>query len=239
MSLIHFRIDSLCYSTYRPNKDGSNLFYDTSSKSLFLSLNRSENLLFSGSVIISVCQGEVEFSRYTMSMETPPIELICDKNAPIPVVRVKPRENEGFKLHKIADGVLWNVNGHTAIVRIERANGGADLNVKTFDEIPRDVCEYFRPLREPRHGYCALREFPAPARSIPDVSIVCGSRKSGRRTLCRLLLNELIGRNGAAAFIDVNHNDNEVTPSGLVSLHVLDIPIFGKCFEFVMICYGA
>ncbi|CAE6391249.1 unnamed protein product [Rhizoctonia solani] len=62
------------------------------------------------------------------------------------------------------------------------------------------------------------------------VVLVRGSKNSGKSTFSRLLANNLTGRYHRVAFIDCDLGQSEFTPAGMVSLNVLEAPIFGPPF---------
>eukprot|EP00899_Mesostigma_viride_P020554 jgi/Mesvir1/284/Mv13615-RA.1 len=64
--------------------------------------------------------------------------------------------------------------------------------------------------------------FP-PLRSLA----ICGPKNAGKSTFARLTINRLLSRFPVVAFLDTDLGQPEFTPPGLVSLHLLDQPVFG------------
>lgn len=70
----------------------------------------------------------------------------------------------------------------------------------------------------------------APSAAPPEGNIsvlVCGAKGVGKSTVCRLLVNRMLGRHTQVAFLDCDLGQPEFTPPGLVSLHKLDTPVLG------------
>eukprot|EP00775_Hariotina_reticulata_P002768 gene2768-3061_t len=68
----------------------------------------------------------------------------------------------------------------------------------------------------------------APPTPSPPVVAVLGSKGTGKSAFARLLVNSLLsGGCGAVAFLDLDPGQPELTPPGLLSLHVLQQPLFG------------
>ncbi|CAM9444074.1 unnamed protein product, partial [Phaeothamnion confervicola] len=85
-----------------------------------------------------------------------------------------------------------------------------------------------RPASSSSAAVAALLGAMAPPPPPPSV-LVCGAKGTGKSALCRLLVNRLLGRYGAVAFIDADTGQPELTPPGLVSAHVItaDAPLLG------------
>ncbi|MCO5573839.1 hypothetical protein L7F22_027614 [Adiantum nelumboides] len=59
------------------------------------------------------------------------------------------------------------------------------------------------------------------------ISLICGGKNTGKSTFARYLINSLLDRYGRVGFLDTDVGQPEFTPSGCLSLHVLDKPIIG------------
>ncbi|CAG8503501.1 18612_t:CDS:2 [Acaulospora morrowiae] len=69
--------------------------------------------------------------------------------------------------------------------------------------------------------------------SIPPVSIICGHQNVGKSTFSRYLINSLFNVCPKVAYVESDIGQPEFTPSGLVSLNILDSPIFGPSFTHI------
>ncbi|GAB4817782.1 hypothetical protein N2152v2_004828 [Parachlorella kessleri] len=63
--------------------------------------------------------------------------------------------------------------------------------------------------------------------AAPAVIVVCGSKKAGKSTFCRQLVNSLLNHHPTVAFMDTDCGQAEFTPPGLVSLSMLTQPVLG------------
>ncbi|CAM9445586.1 unnamed protein product [Laminaria digitata] len=57
--------------------------------------------------------------------------------------------------------------------------------------------------------------------------LVCGAKGVGKSSMCRFLVNRLLGRHPTVAYMDCDLGQPEFTPPGQVSLHLLDAPVVG------------
>ncbi|KAH7930345.1 hypothetical protein BV22DRAFT_1079330 [Leucogyrophana mollusca] len=64
----------------------------------------------------------------------------------------------------------------------------------------------------------------------PPTYLVKGPKKSGKSTFARTLLNRLLARYKRVAFIECDLGQSEFTPGGMVTLHIIDHPVFGPPF---------
>ncbi|KAI7852225.1 hypothetical protein BDC45DRAFT_550534 [Circinella umbellata] len=64
-------------------------------------------------------------------------------------------------------------------------------------------------------------------RQSPCVGIVCGSKDMGKSTFSRYLMNALLNKHQKIAYLETDVGQSEFTPSGMVSLHIIESPIMG------------
>ena len=57
--------------------------------------------------------------------------------------------------------------------------------------------------------------------------LVCGAKGVGKSSMCRFLVNRMLGRHPTVAYMDCDLGQPELTPPGQVSLHLLDAPVVG------------
>eukprot|EP00039_Didymoeca_costata_P014795 m.243761 g.243761 ORF g.243761 m.243761 type:complete len:449 (+) comp16098_c0_seq34:165-1511(+) len=57
--------------------------------------------------------------------------------------------------------------------------------------------------------------------------VVCGGRNSGKSSMCRWVVNRLLGRFETVGVLDCDLGQSEFTPGGMVSLHRVRKPVFG------------
>ncbi|GAA5940483.1 hypothetical protein JCM3775_004809 [Rhodotorula graminis] len=65
------------------------------------------------------------------------------------------------------------------------------------------------------------------------VALVEGPKRVGKSTFAKMLLNSLLARYGAVAYLDTDLGQPEFTPSGFLSLNVLRRPVLGPSFTHV------
>ncbi|CAG8495071.1 6825_t:CDS:2, partial [Cetraspora pellucida] len=89
--------------------------------------------------------------------------------------------------------------------------------------------------------------------NVPPITIICGHRNVGKSTFARYLLNNMLNLYGIDSLLDDLHDNNcpkvayiesdvgqsEFTPSGPVSLNILNSPIFGLPFTHIQQAYGS
>ncbi|KAI0676648.1 hypothetical protein C8Q78DRAFT_987253 [Trametes maxima] len=63
------------------------------------------------------------------------------------------------------------------------------------------------------------------------VYLVKGPKNSGKSTFARLLLNRLLSRYRRVAYLECDLGQSEFTPGGMVSLNIVEQPIFGPPFS--------
>jgi polynucleotide 5'-kinase involved in rRNA processing len=62
------------------------------------------------------------------------------------------------------------------------------------------------------------------------VIVLCGATNSGKSTFGRYIVNRLLQSYETIAYLDCDIGQPELTPAGLVSLHLLSEPLFGPSF---------
>ncbi|RCH84141.1 Polynucleotide 5'-hydroxyl-kinase grc3, partial [Rhizopus stolonifer] len=62
------------------------------------------------------------------------------------------------------------------------------------------------------------------------VSLVCGAKNQGKSSFSKYLINRLLNQYKTVAYLETDLGQTEFTPSGLVSLHYLQQPVFGPSF---------
>jgi polynucleotide 5'-hydroxyl-kinase GRC3/NOL9 len=68
----------------------------------------------------------------------------------------------------------------------------------------------------------------------PQIIAVIGHRNTGKSTFCRFLANQLLSNNySQICFLDCDLGQPELTPSNMVSLHILDSPLLGAPFTHI------
>ncbi|GES98790.1 AAA family ATPase Grc3 [Rhizophagus clarus] len=69
--------------------------------------------------------------------------------------------------------------------------------------------------------------------TLPPISITSGHKNVGKSTFSRYLVNNLLNVCPKVAYIESDVGQSEFTPCGLVSLNILDSPIFGPPFTHI------
>ncbi|CAG8454517.1 4313_t:CDS:10 [Ambispora leptoticha] len=124
----------------------------------------------------------------------------------------------------------------------------------TFDKTDAFSIPGFYPILEPMPGIIGLH-FPdswmatanqiliesldnniTDGRAFP-VIILFGHKKVGKSTFSKFLINTLLNRHPRIAYIESDIGQPEFTPSGIVSLSIVDSPIFGPPFTHPKLPY--
>ncbi|TBU27745.1 hypothetical protein BD311DRAFT_664935 [Dichomitus squalens] len=71
------------------------------------------------------------------------------------------------------------------------------------------------------------------------VYIIKGAKNTGKSTFARLILNRLLSRFQRVAYLECDLGQSEFTPGGMVSLNVVEQPVFGPPFSHPSIPYAA
>ncbi|CAG8564369.1 14178_t:CDS:2 [Funneliformis mosseae] len=69
--------------------------------------------------------------------------------------------------------------------------------------------------------------------SVPPIAIISGHKNVGKSTFSRYLVNNLLNVCPKVAYIESDVGQSEFTPCGLVSLNILNSPIFGPPFTHI------
>ncbi|CAB4417906.1 unnamed protein product [Rhizophagus irregularis] len=69
--------------------------------------------------------------------------------------------------------------------------------------------------------------------TLPPISIISGHKNVGKSTFSRYLVNSMLNICPKVAYIESDVGQSEFTPCGLVSLNILDSPIFGPPFTHI------
>ncbi|EJD00777.1 uncharacterized protein FOMMEDRAFT_110095 [Fomitiporia mediterranea MF3/22] len=87
---------------------------------------------------------------------------------------------------------------------------------------------------------CFSEEHDEDVQSLDPVTVlVRGRKRTGKSTLARTLGNRLLNRYRRVAFLECDVGQTEFTPPGLVSLHVIDGPVFGPPFTHPALPYAS
>lgn len=63
--------------------------------------------------------------------------------------------------------------------------------------------------------------------TIPSIYLVRGTKRTGKSTFSRTLLNRLLKYYRRVAYLECDVGQTEFTPPGLVSLNIVEQPLFG------------
>nr|VWP00571.1 Uncharacterized protein [Ganoderma boninense] len=69
--------------------------------------------------------------------------------------------------------------------------------------------------------------------------LIRGSKNAGKSTFARVVLNRLLSKFQRVAYLECDIGQSEFTPGGMVSLNVVEQPIFGPSFSHPSIPYAA
>ncbi|ORZ19859.1 hypothetical protein BCR42DRAFT_225280 [Absidia repens] len=64
----------------------------------------------------------------------------------------------------------------------------------------------------------------------PSVSMVCGTKNVGKSSFARYMINRLLKVHQRVAYLETDVGQTEFTPSGLVSLNIVESPLLGPAF---------
>ncbi|KAG9306683.1 hypothetical protein G9A89_004230 [Geosiphon pyriformis] len=145
-------------------------------------------------------------------------------------------------LEKISTSIF---RGIFSVDSIEKVNSKVETQIGEPNQIRiEDIYGIpgFHPIFEPKPGITSLKypdSWLIAANQISTDSlmndsqpniIVCGHKKVGKSTFSRFLMNHLLNSYSKIAYIESDIGQSEFTPSGLVSLNLIDSPLFGPPF---------
>ncbi|KAH8549105.1 hypothetical protein BGW37DRAFT_503583 [Umbelopsis sp. PMI_123] len=87
-------------------------------------------------------------------------------------------------------------------------------------------------MQIPNSWTSCVNQFLAASQSTedPQVALICGSKRMGKSTFSRYMVNRLLENHPSVAFLEADIGQPEFGIQGVVSLYVLDQPILGPPF---------
>ncbi|KAG1887755.1 hypothetical protein F4604DRAFT_2038239, partial [Suillus subluteus] len=125
--------------------------------------------------------------------------------------------------------------------RVRNIHGGAAVAIQSLDTGVEGLGRVCLLLVQPESWSIALSTAETPPSSADPIPllvyVVKGSKKSGKSTFARTLLNRLLARFQGVAYLECDVGQSEFTPGGLVALNVIDNPVFGLPFTHPSLPY--
>ncbi|KAL5512247.1 hypothetical protein ACEPAG_3532 [Sanghuangporus baumii] len=193
-----------------------------------------------------------------------PHTIFAPKCSPIPVITAIP--SSGISSCPLPDRITHAIDPNDTVLFLEDVHTGVEdlgLICKTFENvfdasslgedtlhlsgarmlttIPRSL----QVFQLPDSWRNALVSLPSALSQNGDVTLepltllVRGQKRTGKSTFARTLLNRLICQYRRVAYLECDIGQTEFTPPGLVSLHVIDRPMFGPPFTHPLIPYAS
>lgn len=194
-------------------------------------------VLFSGSAWLEVAEGLLDVDGYMLSAGMHPLQLCCGEPASGPLrLRALPGQAQvPLAARTAAKAVVTPLQGASM-----EPGGPPAARGSGPDSTDGEGCGYALAAEgsdaapsslQPPPGWAeAVRGLALSAERPPGLApivAVCGSKGAGKSTLARRLVNALLSRYGRVAYLDTDCGQPEFTPPGLVSLHLLEAPLFG------------
>ncbi|KAJ3410946.1 Polynucleotide 5'-hydroxyl-kinase nol9 [Chytridiales sp. JEL 0842] len=110
---------------------------------------------------------------------------------------------------------------------------------------PLAQIEGFFPVLEPSNGLIPLTIPSTWSDAInmitraekPSVTCIVGAKGVGKSTMSRYLVNSTLGRFKRVAFLDCDLGQPELTPYGMISLHIIETPLIGPSYTHLKTPY--
>ncbi|KAI1788913.1 hypothetical protein LXA43DRAFT_603955 [Ganoderma leucocontextum] len=135
-------------------------------------------------------------------------------------------------------------DGFFAPSRWHRDQVRFDLGLDTVYFLSHQMPDIF-PLDVPPSWDAAIGALYPTSSNESEVSgqrsayLIRGPKNTGKTTFARLMLNRLLSKFQRVAYLECDLGQSEFTPGGMVSLNVVDQPIFGPPFSHPSIPYTA
>ncbi|KAL5488415.1 GRC3 [Sanghuangporus weigelae] len=234
-------------------------------KGTVITLVEGETTALLGVYSLTVLRGRVSLMGTKLhASASRPYTIFAPKCSPIPVVTAVP--SSGISSFPLPDRITHAIEPSGTILFLEDVHTGVEglgLICKTFENVfdasslgedtlrlsgARVLTTIPRSLQVfhiPDSWRNALAALPSGLSENGDVDLepltllVRGQKRTGKSTFARTLLNRLICRYRRVAYLECDIGQTEFTPSGLVSLHVIDRPMFGPPFTHPLIPYAS
>ncbi|KAL5530791.1 GRC3 [Sanghuangporus sanghuang] len=234
-------------------------------KGTMITLVEGETMALLGVYSLTVLRGRVSLMGTELhASASRPHTIFAPKCSPIPVITAVP--SSAISSCPLPDRITRAIDPSDTFLLLEDVHTGVEglgLICKTFENvfeasslgedvfhlsgarvlttIPRSL-QVFQLPASWRH---ALASLPSAVSENGDVNLepltllVRGQKRTGKSTFARTLLNRLICQYRRVAYLECDIGQTEFTPPGLVSLHVIDRPMFGPPFTHHLLPYAS
>ncbi|KAL5508618.1 GRC3 [Sanghuangporus vaninii] len=234
-------------------------------KGTMITLAEGETTALLGVYSLTVLRGRVSLMGTELhASASRPHTIFAPKCSPIPVITAVPSST--ISSCPLPDRITRSIDPSDTILLLEDVHTGVEglgLICKTFENvfeasslaedafhlsgarvlttIPRSL-QVFQMPDSWRH---ALTSLPSALSENGDVNLeplillVRGQKRTGKSTFALTLLNRLICHYRRVAYLECDIGQTEFTPPGLVSLHVIDRPMFGPSFTHHLLPYAS
>ncbi|THV08416.1 hypothetical protein K435DRAFT_787888 [Dendrothele bispora CBS 962.96] len=118
-----------------------------------------------------------------------------------------------------------------------RFNGGGQIDMQlTGVHMVTNAMKDIHPFIVPSSWDAALETLSSPkgvdvcSTLEPPLCFVRGSKKSGKSSFAKTLVNRLVQKYHKVAYLECDIGQSEFTPGGMVSLNIIEKPVFGPPF---------
>ncbi|KAK1217414.1 Polynucleotide 5'-hydroxyl-kinase grc3 [Marasmius sp. AFHP31] len=218
-------------------------------KAVLVVLGEDETIALLGTCTLTVIRGSVSLLGATLEPCQPRQHhrIFAPRSSPIPVLKAssgKPSEvSEVSRLNH----AFRDENVLVVLQELRTNVEGLGKICKTFQgvfQLPHSLSSPSTPdlglhgvhlvMNESKGIHAFVQPSPWDSAFVlcesEQVFLVKGTKKSGKSTFARTLLNHLLGSHRRVAYLECDLGQSEFTPGGMVALNVIEKPVFGPPF---------
>ncbi|KAK7470505.1 Polynucleotide 5'-hydroxyl-kinase grc3 [Stygiomarasmius scandens] len=240
------------------NEETRSLGLSCLSSGRLFALQEGETVSFVGTYRLTVLVGSLSICGVTLSPSPRTHDVFAPRSSPLPVLKACSNpENESWKPtppDRLKD--IFQTSNTVFILQELRTNvEGLGSVCKTFESVFRpsrlsgedkldlrlagihmitNSAKDIHPYLIPPSWDAAMKSFLSSGSeqspSEAPVYIVKGPKKSGKSSFAKMLLNKLVQKYRKVAFLECDIGQSEFTPGGMVSLNIIEKPVFGPPF---------
>ncbi|KAH9813606.1 hypothetical protein DFH28DRAFT_973909 [Melampsora americana] len=262
-----------CVSNWEPNWFGDQqnvmIYHDhqnqdqdhnhNQNQSIIIGIQLGENLIFRGTLFITVLIGTIEINGARLESGKPnqSLKVFAPMSHPLPILTTLKSSTVPTRTRTSIDLDL-NVSNFDAIIRIEDLQTGIEgidsvwssngpkrpiwnqsnspnpetkIMGQTWDLILTLTPETSS-LKLPKTWLTSLSNLSNPIGNSQECYLIQGPKGVGKSTFIRLLLNKLLDKFEQIALLDLDPGQPLFTPPSIISLHLINKPLIGPSFCF-------
>ncbi|KAK0205857.1 hypothetical protein DFS33DRAFT_537167 [Desarmillaria ectypa] len=219
-----------------------------------IALSSSDTICFLGAYKLSVLYGSIAICGTTLHSSARAHHVFAPRSSPLPVIAVEYDRGGPSKTASLAPRFQPLQGPADALIVIQELQtnvSGLEVICKTFDGMfspyrRRDEdafdfripgvhmvsrrTKHCEPFYLPPSWSSALSSASPVEANASEVYLVEGPKKTGKSTFARTLVNRLLTRYQRVAYLECDLGQSEFTPGGMVTLNIIEFPIFGPPF---------